>query len=77
MTNERIDVLEVTEYLVTYRDTYNTPRTFTVAAVDQESATAAAHEWKGSAPVSIVSVREVPEFQNGEFPPQANVGPLA
>lgn len=72
-----VDVLAVTEYLVTYRDTYGTLRTFTVEAVDQDSAMDAANAWKGAAPVSIVSVREVPEFPRGEFPPQANVGPLA
>lgn len=65
------------DYVVTYRDTYGVLRTFTVAATNLDEARYLASEWKGTAPVAIVSVCEAPEFPRGEFPPQANVGPLA
>ena len=67
-----VDVLA--DYIVTYRDTYGVHRTFTVTATSNDEATELAAAWKGSAPIAIVSVREVTEFPRGEFPPQANVG---
>lgn len=81
----------MTTYTVTYRDTYNREHTFTVSASSLDSATDMAVEWKGSAPVSIVSVEAVEgddephqddepdyvEFPHGEFRGQADLRAVA
>lgn len=45
-------------YTVTYRDSWNMLRCFNLEATSLEDATEQAVEWKGSAPISIVSVTE-------------------
>jgi hypothetical protein len=47
------------KFRVTYRDGWEKVHTFDVQAANLDAATDAAAEWKGNAPISIVSVVEV------------------
>jgi hypothetical protein len=46
-------------FRVTYRDTWETERSFTLQAPGLDAAKDAAAAWKGAAPIAIVSVIEV------------------
>lgn len=88
MTTDKIDVLAVMDFRVVYRDSWGTEHSLTLQAASLDEARDAAAEWKGAAPISILSVtaegqqhpEDAPgyvEFPCGEFAPQVNVGPLS
>jgi hypothetical protein len=79
-------------FIAFYRDTWDVEHVVRIEAVSREASMDALQAWKGSANISFISVEADPayglypephadddriEFPAGEFPPQANVGPLA